>query len=70
MKVTECYYRVPAFLAPGAIPIDDDSRFTEVYHFALESPNKNENFAVYANGMLVETLFISDFEKQRLVEIR
>jgi hypothetical protein len=70
MKVTECYYRVPACLAPGAIEVDDDPRFTEVFHFALESPNKNENFAVYANGMLVETLFLSDFERQRLVEIR
>jgi len=69
IKVTEGFYRVPACFAPGASEVNDNSRFTEVYHFALETPNKNENFGVYANGMLVETLFLSDFEKQRLVEI-
>ena len=55
--ITEIYHRVPACLDDGAKPYTVASPAT-IWHFALEHNNLYNNYAVYANGILVETCSI------------
>lgn len=55
--ITEDFYRVPACLDERAEPYTGKGPAT-IWHFALEHNNLYHNYAVYANGLLVETCSI------------
>jgi hypothetical protein len=55
--ITETFHRVPACLDERAEPYIGDGPVT-IWHFALEHNNLYNNYAVYANGLLVETCSI------------
>ena len=52
--VTENHYRVPIFMDQRAKPYTDNEPVT-IWHFALEHPDIEQNYGVYANGILVES---------------
>jgi hypothetical protein len=61
--ITEIYHRIPAFLDDSGEPYIGSGPVT-IWHFALEHNNLYNNYAVYANGILVETCSI-DFLMNR-----
>jgi hypothetical protein len=52
--VTENHYRVPIFMDQRAKPYTNNEPVT-IWHFALEHPDIEQNYGVYANGILVES---------------
>jgi hypothetical protein len=56
--ITEMYHRVPACLDDNAEPYTGSDGPVTIWHFALEHNNFYNNYAVYANGILVETCSI------------
>lgn len=60
--ITEIYHRVPACLddngTPYVSPSGKPDGSVTIWHFALEHNNLYNNYAVYANGILVETCSI------------
>jgi hypothetical protein len=55
--VTEGKYRVPACVHGKTSVYETPGEYT-VYHFALENDDIQENFGIYANGLLVESCSI------------
>jgi hypothetical protein len=51
---TENHYRVPIFLDARA-KRSTDNKNVIIWHFALEHPDRQQNYGVYANGILVES---------------
>jgi hypothetical protein len=67
---TENHYRVPIFLDQRAKLWTDNSPVT-IWHFALEHPDKEQNYGVYANGILVESSsaeFMTDHSNMELLQ--
>ena len=56
--VTDKKYRLAACVDERAEPWASEGTYT-IYHFALEHENRNMNYGVYANGLLVESCCIS-----------
>ena len=56
--VTDKKYRLAAFIDERAEPWASEGTYT-IYHFALEHENRDMNYGVYANGLLVESCCIS-----------
>ena len=56
--ITEMYHRVPACLDDNAESYTGSDGPVTIWHFALEHNNFYNNYAVYANGILVETCSI------------
>ena len=56
--MTEGLYRVPAFLDERAEQYDREDTPVKIWHFALENENTENNYGVYANGLLVESCTI------------
>jgi hypothetical protein len=52
--VTEGYFRIPAYIARGS-DIYENSGLHEIWHLALEHYDDKMNYAIYANGLLVES---------------
>jgi hypothetical protein len=52
--ITDDKYRLPACLDKKASVYEKTGIYT-IYHFALENPDYYMNYAIYANGLLVET---------------
>ena len=52
--ITENKYRVPAYLDSRREPYTKTDPVV-IWHFALENDNKDQNYGVYANGLLVES---------------
>lgn len=66
--ITEEFYRVPACLDDRAEPYTGKGPAT-IWHFALEHNNLYNNYAVYANGILVETCSIDYLLKHSNMEL-
>jgi hypothetical protein len=70
--ITEIYHRVPACLdsngTPYVNPSDSEGPVT-IWHFALEHNNLYNNYAVYANGILVETCSIDFLTNRTSMEL-
>jgi hypothetical protein len=66
--ITEEFYRVPACLDDRAEPYAGKGPVT-IWHFALEHNNLYNNYAVYANGILVETCSIDYLLKHSNMEL-
>ena len=66
--ITEEFYRVPTCLDDRAEPYTGKGPAT-IWHFALEHNNLYNNYAVYANGILVETCSIDYLLKHSNMEI-
>jgi hypothetical protein len=63
--ITESFHRVPACLDDRAEPYTNgNTGSVTIWHFALEHNNLYNNYAVWANGLLVETCSI-DFLKNK-----
>jgi hypothetical protein len=56
--ITEVYHRVPACLDDSGTPYSGKKGPVTIWHFALEHNNLYNNYAVWANGILVETCSI------------
>jgi hypothetical protein len=70
--ITETYYRVPACLDDKGEPYKAKSGSEEpvtIWHFALEHNNLYNNYAVWANGILVETCSIDFLTKKSSMEL-
>lgn len=69
--VTDDKYRLMTCIDERAEPWTlKDDRPTTVYHLALEDDDPDRNFGIYANGLLVETAFQSDFTKRCLFSVK
>jgi len=55
--ITEDRYRLIACLDDRAEPYEKEGVYN-IWHIALENPNIFENYGIYANGLLVETMSI------------
>ena len=66
--ITETYHRVPACLDDSSEPYSGKEPVT-IWHFALEHNNFYNNYAVYANGILVETCSIDYLTKWTKMEL-
>ena len=66
--ITEVYHRVPACLDEHATQYEGNGPVT-IWHFALEHNNLYNNYAVYANGILVETCSIDFLIKRSSMEL-
>lgn len=66
--ITEDFHRVPACLDERATPYKGDGPVT-IWHFALEHNNLHNNYAVYANGLLVETCSIHYLTKRSNMQL-
>ena len=67
--VTENKYRVPAYLDARGKPYTKKDPVV-IWHFALENDNKDQNYGVYANGLLVESSsieYMTDHSNMELV---
>jgi len=71
--ITETYHRVPACLDDKGSPYDKCTSNNEgpvtIWHFALEHNNLYNNYAVWANGILVETCSIDFLTKKSNMEL-
>jgi hypothetical protein len=71
--ITETYHRVPACLDDKGSPYDKGTSNNEgpvtIWHFALEHNNLYNNYAVWANGILVETCSIDFLTKKSNMEL-
>lgn len=70
--ITETYHRVPACLDDRGTPycgINDGKGPVTIWHFALEHNNLYNNYAVWANGILVETCSIDFLVKKSRLEL-
>lgn len=71
--ITETYHRVPACLDDKGKPYKIDANNSEgpvtIWHFALEHNNLYNNYAVWANGILVETCSIDFLTKKSSMEL-
>jgi len=47
------------YLDNKAEPYIADHEYEEIWHLALESDDKNINYGIYANGLLIETCSIN-----------
>jgi hypothetical protein len=56
--VTDRKYRLMACVDERAEPWNSEGNYT-IYHLALEHENKDMNYGIYANGLLVETCCIN-----------
>jgi hypothetical protein len=56
--VTDKKYRLMACVDERAEPWNSEGNYT-IYHLALENENKDMNYGIYANGLLVETCCIN-----------
>jgi len=61
--VTDKKYRLAACVDERAEPWASEGTYT-IYHFALEHENRDMNYGVYANGLLVESCCISFLVEQ------
>jgi hypothetical protein len=59
---TDDKYRLLACVDERAEPYKEKGRF-DIYHLALESEDKNRNYGIYANGLLVESCFEKRIER-------
>jgi len=66
--ITEVYHRVPACLDEKGEPYIGEGPVT-IWHFALEHNNLYNNYAVWANGILVETCSIDFLLKKSNMEL-
>jgi hypothetical protein len=69
--ITEKKYRLPACLDDSADPFAEEGVYT-IWHLALENAVYNENYGIYANGLLVETCserFLKEFSGMDLIYI-
>ena len=67
--ITETYHRVPACLDDKGSPYDGGNGPATIWHFALEHNNLYNNYAVWANGILVETCSIDFLTKNSRMEL-
>jgi sugar lactone lactonase YvrE len=70
--ITEIYHRVPACLDDSGTPYvrqSDSNVPVTIWHFALEHNNLYNNYAVYANGILVETCSIDFLTNRTSMEL-
>jgi hypothetical protein len=61
--VTDGHYRLLTCVDERAEPYDKEGTF-DIYHLALDSEDKNRNYGIYANGLLVESCFENRIEKE------
>jgi hypothetical protein len=61
--VTDGLYRLQAFLDDRSTPYKDEYGDITIYHLALGS-NENQNYGIYANGLLVESCFIPRLRRE------
>lgn len=66
--ITEDFHRVPACLDEHATPYKGTGPVT-IWHFALEHNNLHNNYAVYANGLLVETCSVHYLTKRSNMQL-
>ena len=66
--VTDKKYRLAACVDERAEPWASEGTYT-IYHFALEHENRNMNYGVYANGLLVESCCISFLLKHSTMKL-
>jgi len=52
--VTDRLYRLPACVDQRAVPYEQEGIFN-IWHLALEHPDPYMNYAIFANGLIVET---------------
>ena len=67
--ITETFHRVPACLDDKGSPYDGGNGPATIWHFALEHNNLYNNYAVWANGILVETCSIDFLTKKSRMEL-
>jgi len=67
--ITETYHRIPACLDDKGSPYDKYEGPVTIWHFALEHNNLYNNYAVWANGILVETCSIDFLLKKSSLEL-
>ena len=67
--ITEIYHRVPACLDDSGALYSENSGPVTIWHFALEHNNLYNNYAVYANGILVETCSIDFLTNRTSMEL-
>jgi hypothetical protein len=68
--VSEGDYRVPAHLDDRAEPYEKEGTMI-VWHFSLENENLNENYGVFANGLLVESSseqYLTELSGMKMIE--
>lgn len=59
---TEGKYRIFAMLDENAIPYEKQGNFV-IWNFVLQNEDKNSNYGIYANGLLVESGFEASVRK-------
>jgi hypothetical protein len=64
--ITDDKYRLPTFLDERSEIYTDEYGDIAVYHIALGN-DERRNYGIYANGLLVETCFISRIKNQMIV---
>lgn len=57
--ITGKKYRFMTYLDNKAEPYIADHEYEEIWHLALDSDDKNINYGIYANGLLIETCSIN-----------
>ncbi len=57
--VTDKKYRLPVCLDSRALKIQNHDEIN-LYHIVLENDNEQNNYGIYANGLLVESISLYD----------